>query len=1164
MDIRQDFIISATSAFNTLGSLQNAFQRFEERLRGTGKAIKEFNDLTSSNRSGVSGLARSVGTLTRNLRNLNAASPGRKLADGFDAAEGQLDELSRSVRRLNSNMDRTRGNTRRLTLSFERLTRVVTTQLIVRTMSQIRDAVREALGAAIDLEKQFALITTIQPGSNLNEIGDAVRSISDNLNINQLEVARGLYDAISNQVSELFTETVRFTEAAGRFARATGSTLSDSVDLLSGAIRSYGLTVDDVDRVQGIFFSAIDKGRVTADELANTFGRVGPAARAIGISLEEVAGSVAAISDRGLGTAETLTAVRGIITALTKPTDDLKAVLQDLGFATGESAISTLGFVGTLRALTDSTGGSVQGLSRLFPRIRGLTGILAGASDNFETLEANINAATEAGESFGDSKFLQATATNAEVVTKAIQQVRNQFIELGKDATDAAATAIKALQELAERSDAAALAVEQLTSVGSALGLGIAGAVALALAGFGPLTIAVAAVGTAVIAATQLWRTFRNVADEEITAVINRQEELAESTLQTLRDSNQEQIDDIKERNEEIVRAGSLLVRETSRQLNDTLALNKAFNDARVADAEDTVDAIIKSEENALKAIVDTIEKADERIRESTNKTRELRDQLDARRFERTIRDATPAQAIFALTDRAADRAREAERLIQRGTRTGNEALVQRGEQLFEQAQRLTDRAEGIAGDDAGLRAQAERAGDQILQRNIRAQEQRTRELERAGSAAERELTAAQELLVRQRSIADVIKSRLELEGTTAEKVEQQVAAIRELVGLLQEAGTVGDVLNNAGLTELGSRFADRFREQTSTLGDELVGDLATSIERALETQQVVREALPIEQALSQGTGRDVAAQIVDEASFDPANRALRELAQRQETLTQKQNEITESSALFANELGNAVRALDAIEGENLPERLREARDVLRDIASDGQVTREELSGAVERINELAPSAREALIPFGEFGLFQDRDTRVGLELLERAAQSLSDAANVDIDIFTEEDQSRLRDSTTGLLDVAQQSGEQIALGGNEAAQSLIKAALAARQVLEATNPRVQTPGNVNPTAPQQFGGFFQSGGVATRGVDTQLAAVSPGERIIDRRNSQRFFPQLAAIGAGRAPVIRSEGDVTTVGDVSVTVQGGQSSPATARVIGEELRRLIKRGQLKL
>jgi hypothetical protein len=56
--------------------------------------------------------------------------------------------------------------------------------------------------------------------------------------------------------------------------------------------------------VAGVFFNAIDKGRVTASELANTFGRVGPSAAQIGISLEEFAGGVAAISIKGVKTNE--------------------------------------------------------------------------------------------------------------------------------------------------------------------------------------------------------------------------------------------------------------------------------------------------------------------------------------------------------------------------------------------------------------------------------------------------------------------------------------------------------------------------------------------------------------------------------------------------------------------------------------------------------------------------------------------------------------------------------------------------------------------------------------------------------------------------------------------------------------------------------------------
>jgi hypothetical protein len=93
-------------------------------------------------------------------------------------------------------------------------------------------------------------------------------------------------------------------------------------------------------------------------------------------------------------------------------------------------------------------------------------------------------------------------------------------------------------------------------------------------------------------------------------------------------------------------------------------------------------------------------------------------------------------------------------------------------------------------------------------------------------------------------------------------------------------------------------------------------------------------------------------------------------------------------------------------------------------------------------------------------------------------------------------------------------------------------------------------------------GRFFVIGG---RGTDTIPAMLSPGEFVINARSARNFFPQLQAINAGQQPVYREQGgSVTNVGDINVTVQGGDNSQQTIREIANGLRREISRGTIKL
>lgn len=88
------------------------------------------------------------------------------------------------------------------------------------------------------------------------------------------------------------------------------------------------------------------------------------------------------------------------------------------------------------------------------------------------------------------------------------------------------------------------------------------------------------------------------------------------------------------------------------------------------------------------------------------------------------------------------------------------------------------------------------------------------------------------------------------------------------------------------------------------------------------------------------------------------------------------------------------------------------------------------------------------------------------------------------------------------------------------------------------------------------YGGF--PGG--PRGTDTIPAWLSPGEYVLDALTVKKFYPLIKAM---HQPIYRSSGGpVTSVGDINITVQGGQSSEMTIRQIGQGLRREIRRGTL--
>ena len=110
---------------------------------------------------------------------------------------------------------------------------------------------------------------------------------------------------------------------------------------------------------------------------------------------------------------------------------------------------------------------------------------------------------------------------------------------------------------------------------------------------------------------------------------------------------------------------------------------------------------------------------------------------------------------------------------------------------------------------------------------------------------------------------------------------------------------------------------------------------------------------------------------------------------------------------------------------------------------------------------------------------------------------------------------------------------------------------------------------NVTPSTPSPFtpqsnaeGGIISGG---PPGTDTVLSWLDNGEYVMPRQRTQQYLPLLKAMHMGQLMPRGNGSNVSTVvGDINITVQGGDTTQKTVREIGESLRREIRRGNVVL
>ena len=616
-EIIQHFGIDANQAFTTLDKLDKSFANLEKRLKSSAESLRNFNNAGAKN-----------DTMLRSMQ--------------------QLGDSSKHVERL--------------TVSWEYLTsRILYTQTVVSFFGAFRRELSESVKTAEEFQRKIAEITTISDFSQAGA-GSTVKNLSDQFNVPMLEEAAGLYQVLSNGITKA-AEATNFLAEANKFARATNSDTKNSVDLLSGAVKGFGLSTDQTSQAAGVLFEAIRAGRITASELGNSFGRVGPRAAELGLTLEETAGALAAITVKGVKTSEAITQLGGILTALTKPTDAMTEALRKMGFSTAEEALAALRLPGLLEAISKSTNGTSAALAKMFPNVRGIAGELALTGQGLKEFVANVRSMEGIGSNLSTSKYFQATATDAEKVTKEFNKLSNALtVGFGQSVLKAGAN----LAQLTGGANTLIAAGKVLVPLAESAGIAVAVMGAKALVTSSKLRTMVGSVDLLSKSILAIGAA-ATVGDAIGTGISNWSTSAIESTTR----ANQRVIDQLKKTQADAQRTAEQLDQaRVQSALRATAQLNQNYQSQvshlRTVDSQmatilsGSINSVVSAREKAVNELKHTIDSTEKLVESSQNRVSSLLGDKEDRDFESDISQYDDRQKGMWRSDRALDMADQA------------------------------------------------------------------------------------------------------------------------------------------------------------------------------------------------------------------------------------------------------------------------------------------------------------------------------------------------------------------------------------------------------------------------------------------------------------------------------------------------------------------------
>ncbi len=143
---------------------------------------------------------------------------------------------------------------------------------------------------------------------------------------------------------------------------------------------------------------------------------------------------MAAMTRLGLGADESATSLRATLLGILKPGKDAQKALEEFGLSAEglRKQVREKGLLSVLQTLKETFGDNEVAMTRVFPNIRALTGVLALVGKNADKAKDIFQALAKAGVGDLDAAFKEAETTMRVRFGKAFARIQGSLIRLGK------------------------------------------------------------------------------------------------------------------------------------------------------------------------------------------------------------------------------------------------------------------------------------------------------------------------------------------------------------------------------------------------------------------------------------------------------------------------------------------------------------------------------------------------------------------------------------------------------------------------------------------------------------------------------------------------------------------------------------------------------------
>ena len=313
-------------------------------------------------------------------------------ASKWTQASAKIEEFSNKIKNVSKTLDNL-GNT-------------FTTRLTLPVLA-IGTA---AVSTGNDFEAQMSRVQAIAGATadELEQLTNQAIDLGASTSFSASEVAAGM----ENLASAGFTTQEIMDAMPGLLdlAASSGADLARSSEIAASAIRGFGLEANSSAHIADVFAEASAKTNAQVEDMGEAMKYIAPVANTMGLSIEEVAAAIGIMSDAGIKGEQAGTTLRGSLTRLTKPTDKMVAVMDELGISFYDNEGKMKSLTEMISMLQDATSGLTEeqqqyALTTLFgtESLSGMVALISRGSDDLADMTKEFENADGAAKDMADT-----------------------------------------------------------------------------------------------------------------------------------------------------------------------------------------------------------------------------------------------------------------------------------------------------------------------------------------------------------------------------------------------------------------------------------------------------------------------------------------------------------------------------------------------------------------------------------------------------------------------------------------------------------------------------------------------------------------------------------------------------------------------------------------